>query len=160
MNLKWDYTDAKGRFDAEKVAKTVNGEFLEDVPTGDESYKKGECAPYFALLQADGRTSSGCWIISGSFSQDGTNLMKRRKKPDPTGLGLYPEWSWAWPVNRRIIYNRASVDLNGQPYNPNRPLLAWKDGKWVGDVPDGPWPPMADMEEGKYPFIMKPDGVS
>ena len=86
--------------------------------------------------------------------------MARRKKDDPTGLGLYPEWSWAWPVNRRIIYNRASVDLNGNPYNPKRPLLAWVDGKWVGDIPDGPWPPMADTKNGKYPFIMQPDGVS
>ena len=52
------------------------------------------------------------------------------------------------------------MDLNGKPYNPKRALLAWVDGKWVGDVPDGPWPPMSDMEKGKYPFIMKPDGVS
>jgi len=160
LNLKWDYSDEKGRFDPLKVAKTVNGYFLEDVTISDKTYKKGELVPGFALLQADGKTSSGCWISCGGFSQDGTNLMARRKKDDPTGLGLYPQWSWAWPVNRRIIYNRASVDLNGQPYNPKRPLVAWVDGKWVGDVPDGPWPPMADTKNGKYPFIMKPDGVS
>jgi formate dehydrogenase major subunit len=160
VNLKWDYTDEKGRFSAEKVARAINGYFLEDVAVGDKTYRKGECVPSFALLQADGRTSSGCWIMSGAFTQDGTNLMKRRKKDDPTGLGLYPEWSWAWPVNRRIIYNRASVDLNGQPYNPQRALLQWKDGKWVGDVPDGPWPPMGDTEKGKLPFIMKPDGLA
>jgi formate dehydrogenase major subunit len=160
LNLKWDYTDEKGQFSAEKVSKAINGYFLEDVTVGDKTYKKGECVPSFALLQPDGKTSSGCWVYAGAFSQDGKNLMARRKKDDPTGLGLYPEWSWAWPVNRRIIYNRASVDLNGQPYNPQRPLLAWKDGKWVGDIPDGPWPPMADTEKGKYPFIMKPDGVS
>jgi formate dehydrogenase major subunit len=159
-NLKWDYADQKGRFDALKVAKTINGYFLEDMTVGDKSYKKGEMVPGFALLQADGKTSSGCWISCGSFSQDGANLMARRGKDDPTGLGLYPQWSWAWPVNRRIIYNRASVDLDGQPYNPQRALLAWKDGKWAGDVPDGPWPPMADKEKGKYPFIMKPDGVA
>jgi formate dehydrogenase major subunit len=160
LNLEWDYADEKGRFDTLKVAKTVNGYFLEDVTMGEKTYKKGECVPGFALLQADGKTSSGCWISSGSFARDGTNLMARRKKDDPTGLGLYPQWSWAWPVNRRIIYNRASVDLNGQPYNPKRPLLAWVDGKWTGDIPDGPWPPMADQEKGKYPFIMKPDGVA
>jgi formate dehydrogenase major subunit len=160
MNLKWDYADDKGRFDPVKVSKTINGYFLEDVTIGDKTYKKGDCVPSFAMLQADGRTSSGSWINAGSFSQDGTNLMQRRKKDDPTGLGLYPQWSWAWPVNRRIIYNRASVDLNGKPYNPKRALLAWVDGKWIGDVPDGPWPPMSDLEKGKYPFIMKPDGVS
>jgi len=160
LNLKWDYTDNKGRMDVVKVSKTINGYFLEDVTIGDKTYKKGDCVPSFALLQADGRTSSGCWIMCGAFTENGTNLMARRKKDDPTGLGLYPQWAWAWPVNRRIIYNRASVDLNGKPYNPKRPLLAWVDGKWVGDVPDGPWPPMADKEKGKYPFIMKPDGVS
>jgi formate dehydrogenase major subunit len=160
LNLKWDYADEKGQFDPLKIAKAVNGYFLEDVTIGDKTYKKGDLVPGFANLQADGRTSSGCWISCGSFAQDGTNLMARRKKDDPTGLGLYPQWSWAWPVNRRIIYNRASVDLNGQPYNPKRPLVAWVEGKWVGDVPDGPWPPMADQEKGKYPFIMKPDGVA
>jgi len=160
LNLKWDYADEKGRFDPLKIAKAVNGYFLEDVTIGDKTFKKGDLVPGFANLQADGRTSSGCWISCGSFAQDGTNLMARRKKDDPTGLGLFPQWSWAWPVNRRIIYNRASVDLNGQPYNPKRPLVAWVEGKWVGDVPDGPWPPMADLEKGKYPFIMKPDGVA
>jgi formate dehydrogenase major subunit len=87
-------------------------------------------------------------------------MMARRGKEDPTGLGLFPNWAWAWPVNRRVIYNRASCDVNGQPWNPKRPLLKWEDGKWVGDVPDGPWPPMADKEKGKLPFIMKPDGRS
>jgi formate dehydrogenase major subunit len=138
----------------------MNGYFLEDVTIGDKTYKKGECVPGFANLQADGKTSSGNWLYCGSFTQDGKNLTVRRKKEDPTGLGLYPEWSWCWPVNRRIIYNRASTDPNGQPWNPNRPLLKWMDNKWVGDVPDGPWPPMADREKGKLPFIMKADGVS
>ena len=160
VNLKWDYADKKGWFDPMKVAMEMNGRFLEDVTVGDKTYKKGECVPSFALLQADGKTSSGNWIHCGGFTQDGTNLSMRRKKDDPTGLGLFSQWAWAWPVNRRIIYNRASVDLNGQPYNPKRPLLAWVDGKWVGDVPDGPWPPMSDQEKGKYPFIMKPDGLA
>jgi formate dehydrogenase major subunit len=160
VNLKWEYADEKGWFDPLKTAREMNGMFLEDVTIGGKTYKKGECVPSFGLLQADGKTSSGNWVYCGGFTQDGANLAMRRKKDDPTGLGLYPQWSWVWPVNRRIIYNRASVDLNGQPYNPKRPLLAWVDGKWVGDVPDGPWPPMADLENGKYPFIMKPDGLA
>jgi formate dehydrogenase major subunit len=96
-------------------------------------------------------------------------MMARRGKGDPTGLGLYPEWAWTWPVNRKIIYNRASVDVNGHPWDPKRPLLKWdpnkedpatkKPGMWVGDVPDGPAPPMA-KDTGKYPFIMKNDGVA
>jgi formate dehydrogenase major subunit len=72
-------------------------------------------------------------------------------------IGLNPNWAWCWPVNRRIIYNRASVDPTGKPWNPDKALIAWEDGKWVGDVPDGPWPPMAN-ENGKYPFIMQTHG--
>ncbi len=163
-NLKWDYTDANGHFDSHKMAKEINGHFQKDItlkdPTGqDKQFKKGDPVPAFAFLQADGSTSCGNWIYCQSYNADGNN-MARRKKDDPTGLGLFPQWSWAWPVNRRIIYNRASVDLNGQPFNPKRPLLKWADGKWAGDVPDGPWPPMSDKEKGKYPFIMKPDGLA
>ena len=159
LNLRMDYLTADGKeFDAEKVAKRINGEFEADTKIGDKQYKKGQQVPGFGNLQVDGSTSSGNWLCCGSFSADGDNLMARRGKEDPTGLGLYPNWSFAWPVNRRVVYNRASVDQQGNPYNPKRPLLAWKDGKWVGDVPDGPWPPMS-MEGGKLPFIMKPDGV-
>lgn len=160
VNLQWNCTDAKGAYDPLTAAKSVNGRFLEDVTVGDKTFKKGECVPSFGFLQADGKTTCGIWIYCGSFAQDGTNLMARRKKDDPTGLGLFPEWAWAWPVNRRVIYNRASVDENGNPYNPKRPLLKWADGKWVGDVPDGPWPPLVDKEKGRLPFIMKPDGVA
>ncbi len=160
LNMRMDYLTADGKeFDAEKVAKRINGEFERDVTLSGKEYKKGQQVPGFALLQLDGSTSSGNWLCAGSFTADGKNLMARRGKEDPTGLGLYPNWTFAWPVNRRIVYNRASVDQQGNPYNPARPLLQWKDGKWEGDVPDGPWPPMA-MEGGKLPFIMKPDGIS
>jgi formate dehydrogenase major subunit len=162
LNLKWDYADEKGHFDPHKVAKQVNGYFLKDItlkdPTGkDLNFKKGDLVPSFAFLQADGSTSCGSWIYCSSYTNAG-NMMARRKKDDPTGLGLYPQWAWCWPVNRRILYNRASVDLNGQPWNPQKAVIKWAEGKWVGDVPDGPWPPMADKEKGRYPFIMKPDG--
>jgi formate dehydrogenase major subunit len=159
LNMTSDGLSEKGGYDAEKVAKLINGYFLADVEIAGKQYKKGDCVPSFALLQADGSTSSGNWICAGSFAQDGKNLMQRRGKADPTGLGLYPEWSFAWPVNRRVLYNRASCDPTGKPYNPKRAVLEWKDGKWVGDVPDGPAPPLA-AEGGKLPFIMKPDGVS
>ena len=159
LNMTSDGLSDKGGYDAEKVAKQINGYFLADMEIAGKQYKKGDCVPSFALLQADGSTSSGNWICAGSFAQDGKNLMQRRGKADPTGLGLYPEWSFAWPVNRRVLYNRASCDPTGKPYNPKRAVLEWKDGKWVGDVPDGPAPPLA-AEGGKLPFIMKPDGVS
>jgi formate dehydrogenase major subunit len=158
LNLKWDYVDEKGHFDTHKMAKEQNGYFLKDVEIRGQKFKKGDLVPSFAFLMDDGGTSSGNWLYAGSYTSKG-NMMARRGKEDPTGLGLYPNWSWCWPVNRRIIYNRASVDPAGQPWNPDRPLLKWEGGKWVGDVPDGPWPPMAD-KDGKLPFIMKPDGVA
>ncbi len=160
VNLKWDY-ETNGHFDIHKVAKEINGYFLEDVPehpVDKKPYKKGTLVPSFVFLLDDGRTSSGNWVYCASYTEAG-NMAARRKKTDPTGLGLYPEWSWAWPVNRRIIYNRASVDLEGNPRNPKRALLKWdaEGKKWVGDIPDGPAPPMGD--KGVYPFIMKPDGL-
>jgi formate dehydrogenase major subunit len=171
--LTWNYGK---EVDIHKVAKEINGYYLEDVYDKKATPpkllgKKGELCASFVHLQADGTTSCGNWLFSQSYTQkEGKviNMMARRGKADPTGLGLYPEWAWAWPVNRRIIYNRASVDLNGKPWDPKRPLLKWdaekvdpvskKPGMWVGDVPDGPAPPMA-KDTGKYPFIMKNDGV-
>jgi len=157
------------------VAKEINGYYLEDVYDKKATPpkllgKKGELCATFVHLQADGTTSCGNWLFSQSYTQkEGKviNMMARRGKTDPTGLGLYPEWAWCWPVNRKIIYNRASVDLNGNPWDPKRPLLKWdankedpatkKPGVWVGDVPDGPAPPMA-KDPGKYPFIMMAEG--
>ncbi len=163
LNLKWDYKDRQGNMDVLKVARQINGHWEADVEVVENGakkiVKKGGLVPTFGMLKSDGTTSCGNWIMSGSFGADGENKMTRRGKDDPTGLGLYPNWSFAWPVNRRVIYNRASCDINGKPYNPNRKLLEWTGEKWVGDVPDGPWPPMADKEKGKYPFIMKADGV-
>ncbi len=165
LNLKWDYTDRSGRFEPLKVSHQINGFFLRDTVIEDKEkgtkteFKKGQLVPSFGMLQADGATCSGNWVMAGSFGANGENKMAKRGKDDPTGLGLYPNWSYAWPVNRRVIYNRASCDLNGRPYNPKRKLLEWTGDKWVGDVPDGPWPPQADKMKGKYPFIMQRDGL-
>src|SRR5665647_469414 len=165
LNLKWDYRNSLGRFDPLKVAKQINGHYtkdlvIEDKVTGSkEVNKKGETVPSFAKLMTDGSTSCGNWLMAGSFDQKGENKMAKRGKEDPTGLGLYPDWGFAWPLNRRIIYNRASCDPQGKPYNPKMKLLEWVGDRWVGDVADGPWPPLADKEKGKFPFIMKADGV-
>lgn len=182
LNLTWDYgeKDKEGRIkhlDIHKVAMEMNGYYLEDifdkkVDPPKQLGKKGELCTNFVTLQADGTTSCGNWIYSGAYTQkDGKiiNMMARRGKEDPTGLGLYPNWAFAWPVNRRVIYNRASVDLNGNPWDPKRAILKWnptkenpatgKPGVWEGDVPDGPAPPLADEKAGKYPFIMRPDGM-
>ena len=181
MNLTWNYgeKDAQGKVkevNIHNIAKEINGYYLEDVYDKTQTPpkllgKKGDLCASFVHLQADGTTSSGCWIYSQSYTQkEGKiiNMMARRGKVDPTGLGMYPEWSWAWPVNRRIIYNRASVDPNGKPWDSRRAVIKWdsvkpdpvskKPGVWVGDVPDGPAPPMAS-EKGKLPFIMMATGV-
>jgi formate dehydrogenase major subunit len=156
-NFRWDYVK-DGKYDPHAIAKLINGYFEQDVTIKDKSFKKGALVPSFAFLLDDGSTSSGNWLYCNSYTEKG-NMAARREKKDPTGMGLYPEWSWCWPVNRRIIYNRASVDLNGKPWSPNKNILEYKDGKWIGDVPDGGWPPMTNKEKTKRPFIMKPDGV-
>jgi formate dehydrogenase major subunit len=171
LKLKWDYV-TNHAFDPHLVAKAINGYFTTDVTIGDKTYKKGDLVPAFAMLKDDGSTSCGTWIYCQSYNQDGNN-MARRDKTDDSGIMLYPKWSWAWPVNRRIIYNRASVDPAGKPWNPKRAVIEFvgevKEGKfttqkWKGDVPDGPWYPLKNpdgtlREDGKYPFIMKTDGM-
>ena len=162
-NLDWDVA-TNHAFDPHKVAKRINGTFLTEktlkVGDADKTFKPGDPVPSFALLQTDGSTCSGTWVYCGSYTDK--NMAARRDKAQTAmqaAIGLYPGWSWAWPVNRRILYNRASVDPNGKPYQPHKAVIAWEDGKWVGDVPDGPWPPMADTAKGKYPFIMTTDGM-
>jgi formate dehydrogenase major subunit len=160
LNLKWDYTTNR-RFDAHKMAKEINGYFLKDITVNGTSFKKGDLVPSFAYLQADGSTSSANWLYCNSYTNKG-NMAARRKR-ETSGIGLNLEWSWCWPVNRRIIYNRASVDKYGNPWDTEHPVITWNGSKWIGDVPDGGWPPML-MADGtpnpktKYPFIMKPEG--
>jgi formate dehydrogenase major subunit len=168
LHLNWNFA-TNGKFDPHLVAKAMNGYFTRDVTIKDKTYKKGQLVPAFPLLQADGSTSSGNWLYCQSYNEDGNN-MARREKEDESGIGLYSKWAWAWPLNRRIIYNRASVDLQGKPWNPNKPVIQWVmgddgKGKWKGDVPDGGFPPMHNPDgtinpESRLPFIMKPDGVA
>ncbi len=157
LNMRWDFVK-NGKYDAHAVAKLINGYFEKDTTVKGKSFKKGTLVPSFAYLKDDGSTSSANWLYCHSYTEKG-NMAARRSKKDPTGMGLYPEWSWCWPVNRRIIYNRASVDLNGKPWSKNKNILEYKNGKWVGDVPDGGWPPMVNEAKTRRPFIMKPDGV-
>jgi anaerobic selenocysteine-containing dehydrogenase len=119
--------------------------------------REGEQLPGFAVLQADGSTASGCWIFAGAWTQGG-NQMARRDPTDPTGLGNTQGWAWSWPANRRILYNRASADPSGKPWDPNRRFVFWSGKRWVGaDVPD--YKLDAAPEDGMAPFIMNADGV-
>jgi formate dehydrogenase major subunit len=155
--LSWDGIATNGVFDPHKTAKLINGFFTKDTEIKGTVYKKGEQVPSFAFLQADGSTCSGNWLYCNSYTEKG-NMAARRslaQTPEQEKIGLYPNFSWCWPVNRRILYNRASVDLTGKPWNPAKPVIQWEgpDKKWVGDVPDGGWAPGT-----KHAFIMRKHG--
>lgn len=148
--LFWDYGNGE-HIDIDKVSREINGY---DVKTGMQ-------VENFTKLLEDGSTCSGCWIYSGHYPETG-NLSKRRNNQDKTGLGQYPEWSWAWPVNRRILYNRCSADLSGRPWSQEKALIWWDDilGKWAGyDVPDFKGTLAPTDPGGASPFIMTDDGV-
>jgi formate dehydrogenase major subunit len=156
-DLAWDYGHEEEP-DIDKVARECNGFFTRDTKVKGKRFKKGEQVPSFAYLKDDGSTVSGNWLYCGSYTEAG-NMMKRRSLEDPGGMGSYHNWAWCWPVNRRILYNRASVDLDGKPFNRQKPVISWNRAtrKWEGDVPDGGWPPMNEPGT-KSPFIMIPEG--
>jgi formate dehydrogenase major subunit len=152
MAMTLDYADAK-KPALEEIAKEINGK---DLNTGLQMTS-------FANLKADGTTTAGDWIYVGSWTTD--NNMKRRNgisdpaKNDPTGMGFYPNWAWSWPLNRRVMYNRASADLNGKPWDPKRPGIQWNGTAWVGDVPDYPVNMDPKDPASWNPFIMNGEGV-
>jgi formate dehydrogenase major subunit len=130
--LNWPY-ETDGRADITKVAAGMNGYTVAD----------GKLVKNFSLLKADGSTACGVWIYSGYYNNNDApgdptkQPTGSRVKADPSGLGLYPKWAFSWPLNRRIVYNRASADVKGKPWNPERALVAWDGTKWVNnDVPD------------------------
>ncbi len=163
VNLKWDYNsgddiDVHHEPDVHLVAKEINGYFIGQRIIKEKTFKKGDQVASFADLQSDGSTACGNWLYCNSYSgpdKEANKMARRIKKDASNKIGLYPEWAWCWPINRRILYNRASVDTKGQPFDLKRWVIRWNNEakKWEGDVPDGPWAPGE-----KYPFIMKPDG--
>ncbi len=158
--LDWRYHDP-GDPTPEELAKEMNGYVVEDVPDPNDPSKlllqKGKQVVSFAVLRDDGKTASGCWIYSGCFNEAGNN-MARRDNSDPDETGAFANWAWSWPLNRRILYNRASADINGKPWDDSRKLLWWDGAKWTGyDVPDiapGAKPDVVG------PFIMNPEGTA
>jgi formate dehydrogenase major subunit len=127
--LRWDYPE-EGELrepSAEAVLAEVNG--------WTEADRKP--VPGFAALKDDGSTACGCWIYSGCY-EDGVNQPARRR-PDSEQHWIAPEWAWAWPANRRILYNRASADPEGRPWSERKRLVWWDEAqrRWTGhDVPD------------------------
>ncbi|HEX6944939.1 MAG TPA: molybdopterin dinucleotide binding domain-containing protein, partial [Casimicrobiaceae bacterium] len=162
-HLTWDYPvhGEEREPSAEAVVREINGY---DVASGAP-------VPGFAELKADGSTACGCWIYSGIYA-DGVNQARRR---DPGDGYVAPEWAWAWPANRRLLYNRASADPEGRPWSERKRYVWWDEdaGRWTGkDVPDFPVDKRPDYRapedggkgmdaiSGDQPFIMMGDGVA
>src|SRR5438309_3161913 len=140
----------------DELAREFNGK---DLTTGKQLAS-------FAALKADGTTTAGNWIYTSSYTECGNNMKRRQgvdnpAANDPTGMGFYPNWAWSWPLNRRILYNRASADLAGNPWDPKRPGIKWGGCKWGGDVPDDPptMKPLTQDPTAWLPFIMNGEGT-
>jgi formate dehydrogenase major subunit len=161
LDLTWDYptTGAIAEPDAEAVLREING-------WGPD----GRALTVYTDLRADGSTVSGCWIYCGCYADEVNQPARRRPGSEQTWIA--PEWGWAWPANRRILYNRASADPQGRPWSERKRLLWWDEerGRWTGPdvpdmVPDKPpgYVPAANAHaeaalHGTDPFLMQPDG--
>ncbi|RQD73560.1 MAG: formate dehydrogenase, partial [Candidatus Syntrophonatronum acetioxidans] len=148
LEMNWDYGDDP---DPVEIAMEINGYYVED----------GSLLPGFGEIASLelGETAAGSWIYTGFFQDEDDPNTKRRIK-ETEGIGANLEYTWAWPANRRIVYNRASCDGEGNPWNPDRPVVWWEDGEWkLNDVPDfnANVPP---EETANNAFIMNPEGQS
>jgi formate dehydrogenase major subunit len=160
LNLTWNYSDPLNP-PLFEVLKELNGKALADLqdPATKQQIKTGQQLPGFAWLKDDGTTTCGNWIYSGAFTEAG-NQTARRDPSDPSNMGVHPGWGWSWPANRRILYNRASCDLAGRPWDPSRKQVWWNEDtkKWVGDdVPD--FKVDSPPKDHMGPFIMNAEGV-
>jgi formate dehydrogenase major subunit len=163
QDLNWAYETSGGAGLAaeplaESVLKAING-------YGPDGLLDG-----YTDLKADGSTTCGCWIYSGVYAK-GVNRPARRRPRDQQD-GAFLEWGWAWPMDRRVLYNRASADPDGRPWSERKKYVWWDEdqGRWVGrDVPDfeATKPPSYRPPEdavgpaalrGDDPFIMQADG--
>ncbi|UTI66073.1 molybdopterin-dependent oxidoreductase [Paraconexibacter antarcticus] len=161
LELTWEYP-TEGPFDepsAEAVLAEISGRGAD-----------GTQLSSYTELKDDGTTASGCWIYCGAYADGVNQTARRRPRGEQSWLG--EDWAWAWPANRRILYNRASADPEGRPWSERKKLVWWdaEAGKWTGyDVPDfqADKPPSyrppegatgPDAIAGDDPFIMQADG--
>jgi len=158
LNVTWSYTNPVNP-DLGEVLKEINGRALADIKDPKDPTKiirkAGEQLASFAELQDDGSTMCGNWLHLDCYTEAG-NMTQRRNNADPNGLGMYHQWAFSWPANRRIMYNRAGADAEGKPWDPSRASIVWNGEKWVGDVPDI----KPDSPPGQFgAFIMNAEGV-
>src|SRR3990167_9429273 len=160
LKLTWSYTNPASPAPAE-VLKEINGYVLQNVTDPADPTKvllrAGQQLPSFVAMTADGKTAAGCWIYTGVYTDAG-NMSMRRDASDPTGKGVHPNWGFSWPANRRVLYNRASSDVNGKPWSERKKYVFWNGARWTGaDVPD--YGPLVAPDKSVGPFIMNPEGV-
>jgi formate dehydrogenase major subunit len=167
-NLTWDYptTGPHGEPSAEEILKEING----------YTWPERQQIDDFKHLKDDGSTACGCWIYCGVYPKEGHNQARSRRPDGPGGPGTHLGWGFAWPANRRILYNRASADPEGRPWSEAKRYVWWEPARrqWTGyDHPDftpskppdyvPDWskdPKGMDAIDGKSPFIMIADGKS
>ncbi len=161
LDLTWSYPTSgeNNEPSAEAVLAEMNG--WDD---------KGKALSDYKQLKADGSTASGCWLYCGIYADDVNQAA--RKKPHWEQDYVAAEWAWSWPMNRRLMYNRASADPDGEPWSVRKQYVWWdpKQKKWTGkDVPDfdeqkpPDYEPPTDAQgpdaiRGDHPFIMQSDG--
>ena len=161
LELTWEYPELGPQHepDAHAVLREINGVDAD-----------GRAVSGYTALKADGSTACGCWIYSGVFADEQNQAARRTPHWEQSWVA--PQWGWAWPANRRTLYNRASADPDGTPWSERKRYVWWDDAeqKWTGDdVPDfkvdmPPWytPPdgarAEDALSGTSPFVMQSDG--
>jgi formate dehydrogenase major subunit len=144
LELTWDYPThgPLAEPSADEVLREING-------TGPD----GAALSSYTELKDDGSTRSGCWIYCGAYADERNQAARRR--PGDEQSWVAPEWGWAWPSNRRILYNRASADPEGRPWSERKAYVWWDEasGRWTGhDIPD--------FEVTKRPDYQPPDGAT
>ncbi len=143
LELTWEYATSGPHEDpsADQVLREING-------VGPD----GNALGTYAELKNDGSTAAGCWLYCGSYADEENK--PARKVPGFEQNWIADEWGWAWPLNRRILYNRASADVDGEPWSERKRLVWWDTARkqWLGE--DNP-----DFQEDKPPTFVPADGA-
>jgi len=159
LAVDWNYRNPHEP-QADELLKELNGKALVDLKDAEGKVVRaaGSQLASFGEMRDDGSTDGSMWIYTGVYGPSG-NFSMRRDNSDPSGLGVYGNWGFSWPANRRILYNRASADPDGKPWSETKKYTFWNGERWTGaDVPD--CVPTIPPNRGAGPFIMNEEGVS